>query len=127
MDIDSMTPQQLRELADKKEKDDENKIIKVGYLKMDLYSFESDHYSKILFAEDWGDFWLKTNEEMLAIIESFKEKFKLVLPKGSKFVCYHYDDQDFWFDDENVGVEQVDNNWAEKYLENISIVVDEVK
>jgi len=41
MDVNEMTPTQLRELAAKKEKEASERISHVGYLKMDLFDFDA--------------------------------------------------------------------------------------
>lgn len=117
MDANLMSPEELRELANKKE--EENNPVKVGFLKMDLYGFQSDSYESMSFKKSWGNFWLKTEKQKSATIEEFKSRFEKVLEKGAKFVCYMIDGEESWFDDEGYGVENMDNKWANKYLENI--------
>lgn len=117
MIAENMSPKELRELADKKEK--ENKPTKTGFLKEDLYYFESDSSNGLSFFQTWGIFWLKTVEQMEYLKSLFSSRFKKVLPKGTQFLCYTIDGEDFWYDCINCGVEEMDNSWAEKYLENI--------
>lgn len=118
MDANCLSPKELRELADKKEA--ENKVAKVGYLKCDLYNFNSDaSWNGICFKKS-TDFWLYTEKTKDKIIKEFIDRFSMVLPKGAKFVCFVIDGEDQWFDDVNYGVEGMDAKWAEKWLENIT-------
>lgn len=116
MNYSSMSPQELRKLADKKEQ--ENVVRKVGYLKCDLYNFQSDRNGSINFSASWGSFWLKTKEEKDDLIREFKSRFEKVLKKGTKFVCFITDGEECWFDDENYGVESMTTAWAAEWLEN---------
>jgi hypothetical protein len=116
-----MTPQELRALADKLEK--ESKIAKKGYLKEDLYSFTSDQSYGMVFAKSWGRFWFLTKEEQNKIIKEFKNKFSLVLKKDTEFVCFIVDNEEKWFDNVNYGIEGVDQNWAKTYLTNVQEVI----
>ncbi len=116
-----MTPQELRDLADKME--EEAKIRKKGYLKFDLYNFDSDRGHGMVYERDWGSFWLLTKGEQEKIIEDFKNRFSLVLKKGSEFVCYIVDGEEEWYDNLNYGVEAVDKVWADKYLIDIVEVI----
>jgi hypothetical protein len=60
MNVEQMTPQELRALADKKEQED--KVVRIGYLKCDLYNFEGneDCRSGVRFYIPWGKFWLQS-------------------------------------------------------------------
>ena len=116
MDLEKMTPQQLRDLADKKEQELANKISHVGYLKEDLYNFHSDSGSNMEFHLPWGNFWLKTKEQKDKLIKSFEGRFELALRKGAKFV--RYAEEKLWYD-EDYGVEGMNDDWAQAYLENI--------
>jgi hypothetical protein len=115
-----MTPQELRDLADQIE--EEGKIRKKGYLKFDLYKFESDHHGGMIFEKDWGPFWLSTKEEKEKTIEQFKNRFSLLLKEGTEFFCYIVDGKEEWYD-ENCEVECVDKVWADKYLRDIVEVI----
>lgn len=119
MNANDMTPAQLRELADKKEK--ESKPIKKGKLKFDLYN------QKYVFI-DVSDtsFWLYSTEEVQSKIDEFVEKaksnFKLVLKKDTEFVCYLRDGQECWYDNVNYGIEEMNEEFASKYLTDIKKV-----
>ena len=77
-----MNSKQLRELADKM--DEEDIVRKIGYLKEDYYSFDSDG-NGFVFSQPYTDFWLLTKKEKIKLINQFESKFELVLPKGTKF------------------------------------------
>jgi hypothetical protein len=114
-----MTPKELRALADKLEQ--EEKMVKVGYAKEDLYNFDGPGPG-ITYHRGWGDFWLQTGKKKNLLIEDFISSFALVIPKGTKFVCYIRNGKELWYDDINYGIENMDSKWAEKYLENITNV-----
>lgn len=119
MNINSLSPKELRELADKKELED--RVVKIGYLKEDLYDFHSNgNGNGIVFRRNWAKLcWLNTKKEKENIIKDFKSRFELVLPAGTKFVCFLYEGREEWYDDVNYGLEGMDAAWAEKYLEKI--------
>lgn len=112
-----MNSKQLRELADKM--DEEDIVRKIGYLKEDYYSFDSDG-NGFVFSQPYTDFWLLTKKEKIKLINQFESKFELVLLKGTKFNCYVIDGKECWFDDVGYGVEMMNSKWAEKNLENIN-------
>lgn len=118
-----MTPKELRDLADKIER--ENIVVKKGYLKMDLYNFHSDSYHCLSFKESWGDFWLYNKKQKEDFIQDFISRFDLVLPEGTEFVCYLVDGKETWYDNIKYGVEEVDEKWAKKYLRDIVDVIPE--
>lgn len=121
-----MTSDQLRGYADKTGSEGENeledKVKKRGYLKCDLYSFESDRVQRIAFEKSWGDFWLFTKNHQQKMIKEFEDKFSLVLKEGTEFVCYVVNGVEEWYDNVNYGVEGVSKEWAEKYLRDIEEV-----
>lgn len=116
MDANDMTPSQLRELANKKER--EAKPFKTGKLKFDLY--QKIYYSINLPNEE---FWLYSTEEVQKQIDEFmkkvKENFDLVLKKDTEFVCLLIEGKECWFDNVNYGVESMNEEWASKYLTDI--------
>lgn len=112
-----MNSKELRALADKL--DEENKPKKKGFLKFDLYNFNFDYRQNVFEIENESGFWLHTLEEKENLIASFKGRFEQVLKAGAEFTCYIRDGEEEWHDNENYGVESMNENWAEKYLENI--------
>jgi hypothetical protein len=119
MDANSMSPAELRALADNKEKDEVDRPVKTGTLKFDLYDFDD-------FDLDWyytfdPECMYFTKEEVDQCVKELPSKFKIVLSKGTKFVCYLENDRDSWYDTSNYGVERMSNKWAEKHLENIQV------
>lgn len=101
--LEEMTPQELRELADKKE-EDKYKPVKQAELKHDLY------YVKENMACDW----LVTSERKDEIIN---DMFTLVL-KGTEFECYTIDGIDNWYDIDGFDIDKP-ADWVEEHLENI--------
>jgi hypothetical protein len=121
MDANSLTPAELRALADKKEQ--ESTPIKEGFLKVDLYDFDAQYSSdppgRYQIPEEQLDFWLFTKQQQKEIIKNFTESFSKVLSKGARFLCFLDDGKEDWYDDVGYGVEAMDADWAAKYLEKI--------
>lgn len=109
MNINTMSPQELRALADKKEQ--ESKVQKIGYLKHDLYSLDMDYDLSRSLKE--GLFCIEKSEKE-KIEKKIKSLFKVIAKKNTKFVCFIIDDEECWFDDENIGIENMSQEWAEK-------------
>ncbi len=99
MNANSMTPSELRALADKKEK--ENKPLKVGYLKADLFVFKG--IERIA----GGATYLSPQAQnyVNALVEEIKSKMTLELKAGTKFYYYYKDGYGVWYDDVNYGKE----------------------
>lgn len=108
---DTMSPHELRVLADKKEQED--KIQKIGYLKHNLYSLDTDDDLSASFRE--GLFCIEKSEKE-EIENKVKSLFKITAKKNTKFVCFIIDGKECWFDDENIGIESMPQEWAEKNL-----------
>jgi len=104
---DLMTPEELRALATEKEK---NEVpVKTGTLKHDLYQLEHPYTD---------EFSLNT----LSRIRNIKKKmFRLVLEKGTEFICYMFEGEELWFEF-NGTVEEATAEWAHQHLENITTV-----
>jgi hypothetical protein len=117
MDASTMTPQQLRELAKKKEQEELDKTVKKGYLKEDLYTLNNGESIYELTTDDF--YYGET--QMIKEVKAFKDSFELVLEKGTEFDCYLYNGYETWSDNANYGVEDMDSEWAKRWLENITI------
>ena len=117
MDISKLTAKELRDLADQKEAE-ENKAKKEGFLNQDLYSYEDWLHGLPEYRFDY-DFWLFSQQEMTGHILNFQSKFKPALKKGTRFVCFLDKGRECWYDGVNYGVEDLDSEWAAKYLEGI--------
>ena len=109
-----LSPAELRALADKKE--EEAKIRKVGILKHDLYDYPSVigvgglHYHR----DDVGHLMTSTKKD--EIINNFMRGFKLIAPRGTKFNCYLIDGEEYWEDDNGIGIETTDPEWVKNHL-----------
>jgi hypothetical protein len=90
------------------------KVVKVGFLKQDLYDFKPKH--------GIDAFWLSTTTKRDQLIENFKNAFKMVMDKGTKFECFKVNGQERWYDSLNYGIMDMDEKWAAEYLENIQSV-----
>lgn len=114
--------QEEKELILKQRADnDDAKPKKVGYLKMNLYSYDVDRRSCSLgfVRESDNGMWLCEKETMNNWIKDFKSHFECVLPKGTEFVCYIDGGEESWYDNINYGLEDMRSAWAEQYLTNI--------
>lgn len=112
MDIDKLSPKELRDLADKME---EPVLIKEGFLKKDLYQFTSETGMPYYYNNDYD--WIFDKQAMNNMISEFKERFENVLPKGTRFVCYRdYEGNEMWYDDIGYGLDNKDNEWAKENL-----------
>jgi hypothetical protein len=110
-------------LAKRQEEEENDKPKKVGFLKHDLF-FLNSRYPEVRFTierfiEEAKGYWLekRTIEDILKNIE--KEIYELKAPAGTKFVCYIDDGEEVWFDDNNIGLEEMDADWAAQHLEKI--------
>lgn len=104
--IDEMTPQELREMADKKEAEDLMKVFKTGKLKHNLYLVDSETTQEV---RSCG--FLYTIDE----INKIKKKlFIVVESKGSIVNKYSYG---WCSEDEYIYGEN--DEWAKKHLEDI--------
>lgn len=112
--VESLSIDELKEVIAHKEQ--ELNVVKEGFLKENLYIFRSKHARKPNFAVD-PDFL--TGDEMEKLIHEFKDQFELAVKKGTRFVAYWYYDSLMWYDDIGYGIEEKEDHWAEKYLENI--------
>lgn len=118
---DLMTPDELRELANKKER--ESQIVRRGVLKHDLYHPPTVYgFAGICYYNSKMGHWLLTEQQKNAAVEEFAESFKKVLPKGTPFIAFKVDGELCWYDDINYGCEDEPNEWAEEHLENIEVV-----
>lgn len=119
--VDHCTPEELRALADKMEQ--ESQPIKVATLKHDLYDFHAQYAgtNRAYYIEDVED-WYFTEEVKKQLVQDFLDKFEIMAHKGVRFVCYCIDGEETWFDDENIGIENMSSEWAEKNLENFVLV-----
>lgn len=112
---DEMTADELESLA-KQKREQENKPIKEGFLKCDLY--EQNPYWRFQMPDSTQFANPEEIEEMLKDInESF---FCRVLPKGTRFICYYNAGRQWnlWQND-TFQVVNVSDEFAEKFLENI--------
>lgn len=104
--IEEMTPKELRELADQKEREDYMKIYKTAELKHTLYEVDGgwlfEIKSKYQFTENDVD-------------KIKKNLFSIALERGTKFYKY----QDGWGDHKAGFIETAGDGWAEENLINI--------
>ena len=114
-----MTPEELRELADKKE-DEQLTPDKQGILKDNLYmNYELDPNGKITIP------YVVDEQELEELINNIRNKYELALEKGTRFVGFTDEDGDCeWIDDVGYGMD-LTNEGAQQYLDNISDIGDE--
>ena len=114
MDAKFMTASELRTLAEEKEK--ENKPIKIGYLKHDVFLVYNREHAVIF------DDFVISKQDLKETIKKFLETFHNSIDKiekGAKFECFLFDGIEYWYDIENKGVDEMESDWAEKHLERI--------
>lgn len=105
-----------------------NKVYKIGYLKEDLFNYHSPDSHQISFNESWGEFFLKTQDEIDFLINKFKSNFYKVLPKGTEFVCFlNQKNEEIWYDNVNYGIEIKDKDLAYRYIENVKFANNEAR
>lgn len=118
-----LTKEEKQLILDKRKKDDENTVKKTGVLKNDLFYIESRYpeirhnISDITNTHGW---WLK-RDTILNIVERIKDELlgSLQAKAGTPFDCYIIDDEELWYDSENIGIEDMSAEWAEKNLTDI--------
>jgi len=122
---DLMTPNELRALAKAKEKsiNEEDKVVKTGILKHDLFCYPIDFGYNDGVSYYYPANWPATKKEIRDIILNFKNRCCVILPKGTKFLCFIVDGEESWYDEENRVVVDTTKEWAEEHLENISEIL----
>jgi len=94
--------------------DDEPQIIKRGKLKQDMYGFKNDRE----FLDRLEVFFLETHKTVTKMMNATQRRFYVVAKQGAEFYCLQFNDGDrLWYDDEGLGIEDMDDKWAKKNLE----------
>jgi hypothetical protein len=114
-----LTKKEIQLILDHRKEEEEDLPKKQGFLKADLY--EADSCIEIFTSLYYGvgskaEIKLELNNLSKSIFEC-----EPVLKKGAKF--YYYGDNSRnggWYDTDNYGIENADEDFAKKYLENIS-------
>lgn len=105
-----------------RKEEEKEKPYREAFLKHDLWDCDCfDQYCDFDFSNPFKNnsgFPQLTEAEVKGLIKAFQDSFEKVLEKGARFVSYIDDGEELWYDDEGYGIEGVDNDWAEKYLEN---------
>ena len=98
------------------------KNIAIGYLKTDM-RYLSSGYNGGGCLEFSG--WFMSEKRFKGEIDKFVASTDII-PKGTKFVKIQFDhaDEGTWFDDIKYGIEDMDEAWAKKNLENIEEVTN---
>lgn len=110
-----LTEEEKQLIIKKRQKEEDQKAKKIGYLKHDLF-----------ILNDWNpeeDLDLLFDEKAKSkIILKFQKAFELVAHKGAQFDCYIDEyNQEQWYDQE-YGIEGVSSEWAKKHLTKIKNV-----
>lgn len=110
-------------ILERRQQDDSDKVKRVGYLNRDLYQYDVANACSLSFRADSDKlFWLCDEKQKKKWKKKFNEHFKLVLKKGTQFVCFIWNGKENWYDNVDYGIECMDDKWALEYLENISDV-----
>lgn len=113
MNYSSLSAAELRKLADQKQKEEENTIIKTGRLKEDIYYFEGSHSSVPEYC---------SVEQKEKAIKYFASNFRIVCPAGMLFNCYIVDGAESWYS-ENNEICEYDEVWARENLFDIKVII----
>lgn len=121
-DADLMSPEELVALAFEKSKNQEQQKeeipeepIKEGFVKCDFYCVTFNNYEYAKHSP------LVSEEEADELIAEFTPIKHLMFSRGTRFVCYKdalFKDG-LWSDEEGAYITNVQQDWAEQYLENI--------
>lgn len=111
----------IKKLREEKESD---KPYREAFLKHDLWTsdgFSRDFKIEIDIPRDISE--EMTQEDVLMLTKLFQDSFKIILKKGERFVSSIYEGEELWDNyDSNYGIEEKDNKWAEKHLENFKVL-----
>ncbi|CAB4196925.1 hypothetical protein UFOVP1290_445 [uncultured Caudovirales phage] len=108
-----LTEEEKQLILKKRIEDEDQKPIKTGILKHNLYSVSENKFN---FRG-----WLFDENERSALLEEFESMFHII-SEGIAFDCYLNDGQECWYDAEGIGIEGMDSAWANKHLKDIKIV-----
>ena len=116
-DLNDMTPDELREYANQKEKQEEDgKAIKTAEAKYNLYYINKDNLKNIM--DDISYDWIISIDEIDSLLSQIKGEIELIISKGDDFECIN-EDGDSWYDLTSGWVEGFDEEWAKIHLTNI--------
>lgn len=131
LDANVMTADELFALAYKKQQEErdrlsqevaveeEEKVVKTGRLKNDLYEFPDNMFNLDSYS---SEYWF-SEADVNVLVDKFRSLFEVIVKKGTKFVCYVYDGEESWYqDEESYVMEDMSAEWAKKHLENIEDV-----
>jgi hypothetical protein len=114
MNIEEMTKDEIRlqiEALENRLNKLEEKTIKTGILKHDLYDIPSRSFCT-------NKYGVVSPQEKIEAIKEYENRFKLIATKGTKFYCNMYLGEESW-SGENGEFLSGDAEWAENNLENI--------
>ena len=111
-----MSPSELRALADKLE--EESKVVKIGYLKYDLYDYKPYNWDDRSPKSRYHCHYY-TKGDRKRFLKTVSERFKLFLKKGTKIFCRLIDGRESWGNEDGKFVEYMSAEAANVYLENI--------
>lgn len=111
-----LSEEEKKVILEMRKKKEDDKPKKIGFLKEDLFTISPNEDAHI-FSN-----WILSREEKQKEIDEFINNFQLACPAGTKFVCFIDDGNESWFDDINYGIENMDNDWANKYLKDIKFI-----
>lgn len=100
-------------------KEDQNKPKYSGILKENLYEFcENDKWFELMNILNSSYF---SSSEKDKYIKLFENNFQILCHEGTEFVGYQYPESNdiFWYDCDDIGIENMPNKWAKKHLINI--------
>lgn len=110
-------------VLDFRKKNDRQRVVKTGFLKEDIFSVHLNSTTAEDLLLKHSIFFQNQVDE---IKNALKLTIKVVIPKGAEFVAYYAnpdsESEDVeWYDNVSYGIEGMDDRWAEKHLENITL------
>lgn len=130
MNAEDMTIEQLEALLQKKKDERDFKVHKTATLKHDLYMIDGDASVARLIEDEFCDYgWCAPDlipdpDDQKMVLHFLKKNLAIRIPKGLRFdALKDYDTGELlWFDTANIGAEEMDDDWAERHLENFKEV-----
>lgn len=112
---DSMTPEQLRELADEKEKQAGDVKRFIGYAKHDIFYLNPVWRKHVISSDRIRDGATALSRKDIDKIKSdIEDSLDIIVKKGDPVHCVVEDGKQLWYDDEEYFL--MNEEWAKKML-----------
>ena len=119
-----LTPKEKAAVLKMRQEEEDQLPFMEGTLKENLYYIPGTTSRITIDLSSADSHCFFTKEGFDKAIQDVKDSFELCLPKGTRFVAFKYDwmgeeGKVYWFDDIGWGAEELPQEWADKFLENI--------